>query len=191
MTGMSTRKDAVRNRARILDAARRAVVEHGGDVPITTIARIAGVGTATLYRHFPSRDDLLTAMFGEQVRQRIAILGDAVSDTDPWRGLIRSLEAVVMLELETPGIAQAIAERRSSISVYEEFRAQALASLDELARRLRQAGTVREDFGAEDIMLILVALGAVTVAARDGAALRRARRLIVLFTDGVRIHPSH
>ena len=117
-------------------------------------------------------------MFGEQIRHRIAILDDAVSDTDPWRGFIRSLEAVVMLEIESPGIAQAIADRRSSIPVYEHFRTRAMSDLGILAQRLRDEEIVRKDFGPDDIVLILVALGAVSVAARKGTALPQARRLI-------------
>ena len=187
MTGASNRKDAIRNRARILDAARRPFAEHGIHVPVATIARTAGVGAATLYRHFPSRAELLTAMFGEQIRHRIAVLEDAVGDADPWRGFVRALEAVVLLEIDSPGIAQAIAEHRSSIPVYEEFRARAMAGLSDLAARLRQAGTVREDFGPDDIMLILVALGAVTSAARTDTALGSAQRLIEHLADGIRI----
>ena len=187
MTGRSNRKDATRNQTGILDAARQAIAEHGADVPVSTIARIAGLGTATLYRHFPTREDLLAATFGEQIRHRIAILDDAVSDADPWRGFIRSLEAVVMLEIESPGLAQAIADRRSSIPIYEQFRTRAMADLGTLARRLREDGTVRPDFGPDDIVLILVALGAVSIAAREGTALPQARRLISHLTDGVRI----
>ncbi|MGO2113023.1 MAG: hypothetical protein ACTH31_15570 [Pseudoclavibacter sp.] len=126
-------------------------------------------------------------MFGEQIRHRIAILDDAVSDADPWRGFIRSLEAVVMLEIESPGVAQAIADRRSSIPVYEQFRTRAMSALGILARRLREDGTVRADFGPEDIVLILVALGAVSGAGRKETALPQARRLITHLTDGVRI----
>lgn len=188
MTGGSHRKDAVRNRARIVDAARLAFSQHGADVPVSTIARVAGLGTATLYRHFPSREDLLAAMFGEQIRQRIAILDDAVSDADPWRGFVRALEAVVMLEIDSPGVAQAIADRRSSIPIYEQFRTRAMSNLGILAQRLREDGAVRTDFGADDIVLILVALGAVSVAARGGSALTQARRLITHLTDGVRVH---
>lgn len=185
--GVSNRKDAVRNRARIVDSARQAFAQYGADVPVSTIARIAGLGTATLYRHFPSREELLAAMFGEQIRHRIAILDDAVSDADPWRGFIRSLEAVVMLEIETPGIAQAIADRRSSIPVYEQFRARAMSDLGIIAQRLRDEGIVRKDFGPDDLVFIVVAIGAVSLAAREGTALRQARRLIEHLTHGVRI----
>jgi AcrR family transcriptional regulator len=156
-------------------------------VAISTIARIAGVGTATLYRHFPTREDLLAAMFGEQIRHRIAILDAAVSDADPRRGFIRSLEAVVLLEIESPGIAQAIADRRSSIPVYEQFRTRAMRDLGILAQRLRDEDIVRKDFGPDDIVLMLVALGAVSVAAHTGTALPQARRLIKHLTEGVLI----
>lgn len=187
MTTNSPRKDVVRNRSRIIEGARQAYAQHGAGVPLSAIARIAGLGTATLYRHFPSREELLAAMYGEQIRRRIAVLDEAVLDEDPWRGFVRSLEEVVLLEIETPGITQAIADHRSSIAVYEHFRARALADLGILAQRLRDEEIVRPDVGQEDMLLILVALGAVTVSAREGASRHHARRLIELLTSGLRL----
>lgn len=187
MATISHRKDALRNRSRIIESAREAFAQHGPRVPFSTIARIAGLGTATLYRHFPSREELLAAMYGEQIHRRIAVLDQAVLDEDPWRGFVRSLEEVVLLELETPGITQAIADHRDSVPWYEQFRARALADLEILAQRLRDREIVRPDFGQEDVLLILVALGAVTVSAREGTSLHHARRLIDLLTSGLRL----
>ena len=185
MSARNVRKDVARNRARIIDAARIAFRQHGVSAPVATIARIAGVGTATLYRHFPSRDDLLMAMFGDQARHRTSVLDDAVADPDPWRGFVRSLETVVEVEIENPGLSEAIVSQRHAVPLYEELRVHAMAVLDALAARLRDGGIVDEEFRVADILLILAALKGVTDAAGENA-LPQARRLIHHLAQGIR-----
>ncbi len=80
------RADARHNRARHLQAAREAYALNGTDVPSGAIARRAGVGSATLYRHFPTRSSLIAAAFSEQLAQCVAALNEALQDDDPWRG---------------------------------------------------------------------------------------------------------
>src|ERR1044072_205262 len=83
------RADALRNRRRILEAARVVFAEHGIDAPMATVARRAGVGVATLYRRFPTRDALVRAAFGHQMDTCGRALTEALADPDPWRGVQR------------------------------------------------------------------------------------------------------
>ncbi|WP_166979330.1 TetR/AcrR family transcriptional regulator [Paramicrobacterium fandaimingii] len=185
MSPRTARKDAAQNRVRIIDAARVAFREYGPAAPVTTIARIAGVGTATLYRHFPSRDDLLTAMLGDQARHRIAVLDDAVADADPWRGFVTALETVVQLEIENPGLSDAIRAQSHTIPVYEELQLKAVRNLTTLVARLRNAGIVRPEFEVADVLLILAALNGIT-SADPRHALSRTRTFIDHLAHGIK-----
>jgi AcrR family transcriptional regulator len=86
------RTDARHNRDRILAAARVAFETRGIDVPMAAIARRAGVGVATLYRRFPTRDALVTEVFEEQFRACAGLVDDALADDDPWRGFAELAE---------------------------------------------------------------------------------------------------
>ncbi|WP_166997284.1 TetR/AcrR family transcriptional regulator [Paramicrobacterium fandaimingii] len=185
MSPRTARKDAAQNRVRIIDAARVAFRDYGPAAPVTTIARIAGVGTATLYRHFPSRDDLLTAMLGDQAHHRIAVLDDAVADVDPWRGFVTALETVVQLEIDNPGLSEAIRAQRHEIAVYEELRVRAIRNLTTLVARLRDAGIVRDAFEVADVLLILAALNGITDA-DPRHALSRTRTFIDHLAHGIK-----
>jgi glutathione S-transferase len=124
-------------------------------------------------------------MFGDQARHRIAVLDDAVADPDPWRGFVRSLETVVEMEMENPGLSEAIVSQRHAIPVYEELRVHAVGALDTLAARLRDGGVVGEEFRVADILLILAALKGITDTAGENA-LPRARRFIHHLAHGIR-----
>jgi AcrR family transcriptional regulator len=183
------RTDVARNRARILQAARSAFSEHGAGVPISTIARAAGVGTATLYRHFPSRDELLTAMFDGEIRTRITVLDRAVADPDPWHGFVQSLNTVAEMDIAYPGLGDAIVSRRDSIPIYDDLWEHAMSGLSALAARLRAAGTVRQDFGPADIVVILTALNGITRGGQENSQ-RQAQRLILHLTRGILVQPE-
>jgi AcrR family transcriptional regulator len=80
------RSDARDNRELILDAARRIFAAEGLDVPMREIARRAGVGPATLYRRFPTKEKLITEAFTGQIRTCHAIVDEGLADPDPWHG---------------------------------------------------------------------------------------------------------
>src|SRR5438270_6695856 len=81
------RKDAERNRRRILDAAAELFAERGLGVTLNDIAHHADVGVGTVYRRFPDKDVLIDALFEERVEEMIALAEEALQDADPWRGL--------------------------------------------------------------------------------------------------------
>jgi AcrR family transcriptional regulator len=103
------RLDARRNRQRILAAAREVFADQGIDAPMATVARRAGVGVATLYRRFPTRDDLVRHAFADQMTACGKAFAQAVADPDPWRGLRRLMEELCRLQREERGFP-----RRSS-----------------------------------------------------------------------------
>src|ERR1700712_1330894 len=88
------RADAERNRRRLIEAAREVFAEHGLDASTNQIARRAGVGVATLFRRFPTRDDLITATFADKMHAYAQAIDAALADPDPWQGFCGYIERV-------------------------------------------------------------------------------------------------
>lgn len=151
------RADARKNRERILRAAREAYASDGLDVPMTTIARRAGVGPATLYRHFPSRVELITAVFAEQFAQCVAAFEEAFEDPDPWHGLCSFLDKVCTTQAADRGFGSAFLGQFPGVVDIESERDGAEAGLARLVQRAKDAGQMRQDLEPSDIVLLLLA----------------------------------
>ncbi|TQS39492.1 TetR/AcrR family transcriptional regulator [Cryptosporangium phraense] len=166
------RADAARNASAIVEAAGELFAERGPDVPIDEVARRAGVGNATLYRHFPTRSDLLVAVYGGQVAE---LCRQADDDLFEW------LDAFVVHVSTARGLARAITDnpdgRRSAL--FEEWHALITETAGRLLVGAQEAGEVRADIGARDL---LVLLSAVTVASTDTT---HARLLLRILREGL------
>lgn len=173
----SLRVDARRNRERILEAAREAFAEQGIDVPLTAVARRAGVGAATLYRRFPTRAALVTGAFTEQLGLCAAALDEALADPDPGRGLRTLLEKVCTLQAADRGFATAFLAEFPDALDYERERARAEEGLARLIGRAKEAGQLREDFEPGDITLLLLANSGLAGLPREHAE-AASRRLL-------------
>ncbi|MFF1926296.1 TetR/AcrR family transcriptional regulator [Streptomyces sp. NPDC058221] len=164
------RADARHNRERILEAAREAYAAHGIDVPVTTIARRAGVGVATLYRRFPTRTALITEAFSEQLDSCVSALDDALLDPDPWRGLCTLIEKVCAMQATDRGFTAAFLSRFPDAVDFEDRRTHAEEGIARLVRRAQDSGQLRADFAPSDITLLLVANCGVAGASPEVAA---------------------
>ncbi|MBR8643736.1 TetR/AcrR family transcriptional regulator [Streptomyces tuirus] len=151
------RSDARHNREKILEAARAAFTMQGIDVPLTAIARRAGVGPATLYRHFPTRAALVTEAFAEQIAACVAVLDEALADPDPWRGFCSVVESVYAMQAADRGFTAAFLSQFPDAVDYERERGRAEQGLAELVRRAQEAGKLRADFDPADIPLLMLA----------------------------------
>ncbi|MFG3104997.1 TetR/AcrR family transcriptional regulator [Streptomyces sp. NPDC048182] len=171
------RADARRNRERILDAARETFAARGIDAPMSAVARRAGVGAATLYRHFPTRAALVTAAFAEQLALCAAALDDALADPDPGRGLRVLLEKVCAMQVTDRGFGAAFMAEFPDAFDYEGERDRAEHGLTRLVRRARDTGRLRADFALSDIMLVLLA-GTGLAGQPPETALPASRRLL-------------
>src|SRR3974377_1979810 len=100
------RKDAERNRRRILDAAAELFMERGLGVTLNDIAHHADVGVGTVYRRFPDKDVLTDAFFEEKIGEIVALAEAALTDPDPWRGLTSFLERGLELQARDKGLKQ-------------------------------------------------------------------------------------
>ncbi|MGG2463833.1 TetR/AcrR family transcriptional regulator [Streptomyces sp. RGM 3693] len=183
------RADARHNRARLLQAAREAYALNGTDVSSSAIARRAGVGAATLYRHFPTRGSLIAAAFSEQLSQCVAALDEALQDDDPWRGLRNVLTKVCMMQAQDRGFSAAFLAQFPDAPDAHRERARAEACLAQLVQRAKDTGQLRKDFDPSDVTLLLLANNGV-VRESPAASMAASRRLLAYFlqsclpTDG-------
>ncbi|HEX7301909.1 helix-turn-helix domain-containing protein [Lentzea sp.] len=151
------RADAARNRSRIVEAARDLFRARGIDVPMSTIARHAGVGVATLFRRFPSREALVAEVFAEQRAHCEALLHEAVADPDPWRGFRRLLEFMCVEQIEDRGFTEAFLSSFATEVDYLHQREVAESAFGTLVRRAQDSGKLRRDFAPSDLVMLLMA----------------------------------
>src|SRR4051812_2911433 len=117
------RRDAQRNRERILTATRAAFQERGLDVGVDEIARRAGVGMGTLYRHFPTKDALIDAILEVRFQELTTAADEALGEADPWAGFKRFLYRAAELQVDDRGFKDALAARRRDERVVKRARA--------------------------------------------------------------------
>ncbi|WP_017537686.1 MULTISPECIES: TetR/AcrR family transcriptional regulator [Nocardiopsis] len=184
------RSDARDNRERILAAARALFASEGLEVPMREVARRAGVSPATLYRRFPTKQNLATEAFAEQTRRCRAHLDEARADPDPWRGLRRLIERICELHARDRGFTDAFLAAYPGSVDFAQERGHALACLAELARRAKAAGRLRPDFAVEDLLLMLMAHRGVHAASAP-ARLAASRRFAAFVVQAFEAAPEH
>ncbi|SDI99198.1 TetR/AcrR family transcriptional regulator [Nonomuraea jiangxiensis] len=185
----TVRSDARDNRARILDAARAVFGEEGLSAPMRTVARHAGVGPATLYRHFPTKRDLIVETFAEQRRACHAVVRDALADSDPWHGFGSLVEGIFELHAHSRGFADAFMTAFPEAMDFTADRERTLRAVAELARRAKETGQLRPGFVIDDLMLMLMAHRGVQDAPR-AARLPASRRFAAYVIEAFRAVPE-
>jgi AcrR family transcriptional regulator len=178
------RADAQRNRDKLLATARSLFAEHGLGAPLDEIAKRAGVGSGTLYRHFPTRDDLIAAVFVEQLDENVNLLGRARQDEDPWAGLADYIRGTCRALATDRGLAELFAMGGPS----PELRApnsRAYDGMTALTERAKASGALRADFTPEDIIILLEAIAGI-IRQSGAAASAATERFVSLALDGFR-----
>src|SRR5829696_5455453 len=105
---MTLRADAARNREAIVEAARAVFAEQGLNAPLDEIAKRAGTGNATLYRRFPTRSDLVAAVFADRMVEHRNAVETALADPDPWEGFAAYVRAAAAMQSRDRGIADLV-----------------------------------------------------------------------------------
>lgn len=172
------RADARRNRAKVLTAAARAFDEHGPDVSLGAIARRAGVGAGTVYRHFPSKEILLEAVLARQVDEVVDAARRWAARTDPVAALFGFLLEVVETSHGRKHTCDALTAeanwpRPGLAASARRFR----QALDELLRAAQRAGGVRDDVGPADVVALTAGCATVRAAHPDRTGGARMARL--------------
>ena len=185
------RSDARHNRAHILAVARRTFAMDGLDVTMREIARRSELGVATLYRHFPTREDLITAAFAEQVSDCLETVRKAADDPNAWRGICTVVWEVCRRQTQDRGFNAALLDSAQMRGVFAPQRAENARALAQLLQRAHREKAVRPDLTLEDFQLVLVATAARRGSASDtDRAPIEARRLAALLLQGMRAQPA-
>ncbi|MFG2022617.1 TetR/AcrR family transcriptional regulator [Streptomyces sp. NPDC048825] len=183
------RADARRNRDRLLEVARQAFATEGLSVSLDEIARRAGVGPGTLYRHFPTKEALFEAVVHERLRHLVDEARALSRADDPGAALFTILDRVVADAAEKADLIEALAgagvEVRTTVSATA---ADLRREIGHILARAQDDGTVRADIGTADLMAVL---GGVLLALRHPAnKAADPRRSLAIVLDGLRAAPG-
>jgi AcrR family transcriptional regulator len=178
------RSDAQRNRDRILEVAKEAFTRHGADASLDEIAKQAGVGAGTLYRHFSTRDALIEAVYRSEV-ERLAAAGDSFAAAMPP---IEALRSWMLLFVDYIAAKHIIAPALNSVAggpsrLYEDSRSLIQGTMDELVKSAKKTGDVRRDLDASDLLRAVIGVSYVG-SGHDWQ--QSARRLVDILIAGSR-----
>ena len=179
------RVDAERNRVRIVEAAEAAFAKRGLDVPLEDVAEHAGVGIATLYRRFPTRDDLIAACFERRVAEYARVAEEALEAADGWSGFCGYVERICAMQAADRGLKDVLTRTFPNAGTLEAHRTRGYEASVRLIERAQAEGSLRSDFVPEDLVLMLMANAGVVQGAGD-AAPEAWRRFVGLMRDGCR-----
>jgi AcrR family transcriptional regulator len=179
------RRDAERNRQRILAAAAEVFTERGLDATLDEIARAAGVGIGTVYRRFPDKESLVAALFRERIDSLVTVAEEACAAPDPWQAIVSYLEYAAAAMAGDLGLRQLMMfgtyDRDQVCYVRDRMR----PVITRLVERAQASGDLRLDFEAPDVKMIAFMLGSL---AEYAAAVTPDvwRRYLAMLIDGLR-----
>src|SRR3954453_16259125 len=179
------RKDAERNRQRILDAARELFAERGLRVTLNDIAHHAGVGVGTAYRRFANKEAVIDALFEQRLRDVAALADDALRDEDAWHGLVSFLERSLDMQFGDRGLNQIMNPPILGLDRISAARDRIAPLIKQLVDRAVRAGAVRPDLDQSDLIFIQLGLSAIMDSTRTIAP-NLYRRYLTLILDGIR-----
>ena len=185
--GTGLRADARRNREQVLAVACAMMADDGVDISLRSVARRSGVGIGTLYRHFPTREALISAAFGERI-QRLAAFAEESLDTDsPGVALVVWLQRMTRGAAKFQGLSGWMATGLSDEESPLYAACQALSgSGGRLLARAQDAGEIRADVSIKDLFVISNAISW-TFQTSDPT---RAEQLLTVVVDGLRVPPT-
>ena len=183
------RADARRNRELILAAARQDFAEHGLDVHMDRIARSAGVGVGTVYRHFPAKEQLLAALSDERFAGFAQAAREALEDPDAWNGFTRLMRHCARVIDEDRAISEAM-DQHADLCHASAEKASLTELTGELIANAQAQGTMRPDFSVEDIPSIMRGLARATAPQKDGPPPISWDRYLEILLAGLRAVPG-
>ncbi len=154
-----TRADAARNRERLLDAAKIVFARSGTGASLDAVVRQAGVGTGTLYRHFPTREALYEAVYRRDIAQLVDLSADTLAACDPVEGLRHWLHTMVGVVATKKGMIAAFAlAADTTTAISAKWTGSLVAALDTMLDRAVRAGRIRSDIKGEELLLAVVGM---------------------------------
>jgi AcrR family transcriptional regulator len=179
------RADARRNYEKVLAAAREAFAEGGESTALEEIARRAGVGIGTLYRHFPSRQALLEALYVDEVEE-VCRSAAQLDDADPWEALNSWFERFIAYLATKRALAHELLNYLDhDASLFRVCRASLFDAAEPLLKRAQDAGVVRPDVSIADVMQMVIGIGKIP-AGEPG----QVEHILRIALDGLRYRPE-
>ncbi len=186
MPAKAMRADARENRQKLLRTANEQFAAAGANVPLETIARAAGVGIGTLYRHFPTREALIEAVYRNEVDQLCSSPAELLAELPADAALAEWMERFVAYATTKRGLLGALLSvAASQAELFPTTRERQLAAIRELLDAGIAAGRIRSDFTPEDVLAAMNAVWAIPAEGEQWAA--QARRILRLLMDGLRV----
>jgi AcrR family transcriptional regulator len=183
------RADAARNREAVVCAAQEVFAEAGLDAPLEEIARRAGVGIGTVYRRFPSREQLISAALIDKITAYADAAEQALAEPDPWAGFTGFVRRICAMQAGDRGLADLLLITLAPTEQLEAIRARANRSVIALIDKAKAAHRLRADMVGEDLLLMLIGNNAIAAAA-GGDAPRALPRFVALMLDAFTPHPG-
>lgn len=179
------RADARRNRTKLLDAARTHFASHGLDAQIDEIARLAGVGVGTVYRHFPTKEDLLQALTDERFEGLAAAAREALEVDDPWQAFAGYMTYSTRVMAEDRALSEAM-DQRPDLCSEAARRVGLLEITGDIVERAQLSGQLRADIVAWDVPSLVCGLGRAVRVQGDGRPAMSWERHLEIMLAGLR-----
>jgi len=189
-TRMPRRRDAQERRDKLLAAAQREFAAHGVDASLEKIARDAGVAIGTLYRHFPTRLDLLMAAFKPRLQEFLDGAAKALEMDDPWEGFVCYLENLFGVQAGDRGFNDFLSRRFPGNADTERIHDQMCRQIEDVLTRAQEAGEARPDITQADIVNLIWSNGRM-IDATSATAPNAWRRYLYLMLDAYRAERAH
>jgi AcrR family transcriptional regulator len=187
---MPRRRDAQERRDKLLAAAQREFAAHGVDASLEKIARDAGVAIGTLYRHFPTRLDLLMAAFKPRLQEFLDGAAKALEMDDPWEGFVCYLENLFGVQAGDRGFNDFLSRRFPGNADTERIHDQMCRQIEDVLTRAQEAGEARPDITQADIVNLIWSNGRM-IDATSTTAPNAWRRYLYLMLDAYRAERAH
>ena len=182
------RADAVRNRERVLESAKAIFSAGGADASLEAVARHAGVGIGTLYRHFPTREALFEAVYRREVEQLSELADDLAGEPEPVEALRRWLRSNVEFVATKKGMVAALALAAHGMSELQAFSSARLTkAVGSLLDRAIASGEIRADISPADVFRALIGMCYMNDQPGWQASVVK---LLDVFVDGLRVQPA-
>jgi len=182
------RADAERNRQRVLEVATDVFAKEGLAVPIDEIARRAGLGVGTLYRHFPTKEALFEAIVVGRMEELVTFARAGATAEDPAAAFFGYLTQMVEVSSAKKDFLTALAGTGVDMERIAAIKQRLKRAVAVLLERAQQAREVRADVGAHDVLTLV--MGAMDSADRHGTGPAERRRLLAVIFDGLRYRPG-
>ena len=178
------RADARRNRAAVIEASKKLFADEGLDAQMPDVAKAAKVGVGTVYRHFPTKDDLIAALAAERFERLAEKAREGLAREDAWEGICDFIRFAAQIQADDRGLCEVMGSRPEVMDA--SARGVGLDEIvDQLVRRAQRSGDLRKDVQWEDIAMTACALGQSTQTDM-GPGTGRWPRLVEIVIDGLR-----